>query len=139
MPLMVSLAEQPPEGFGPALQEGGTVRGPRWRIAGGVPGRPGRVSITDGNSIPRSVVPISSLPIPRCGELRQRNGRLHADCPFLGGVTRPRGSVWRLPAGVLRLLLPSIGSAARAGVVRLPDRERGLVVTGSALAVNVRL
>ena len=42
-------------GNGPALQGG--CQDPRWRIAEEGPGETGPVSITDGNSIPRSVVP----------------------------------------------------------------------------------
>ena len=58
MPLMmVSLTEQPPQEMG--RDKGGTVR-PRWRIASGGPAETGPVSITDGNSIPSSVVPIYS-------------------------------------------------------------------------------
>jgi hypothetical protein len=42
------------------LRYKGTVRGPRWRIAGEGPGETGPVSITDGNAIPRSVIPFCS-------------------------------------------------------------------------------
>jgi hypothetical protein len=56
-PTMVSLADPPPGGMG--LRYKGAYQGPRWRIAVARETRP--VSITDGNSIPRSVIPITPI------------------------------------------------------------------------------
>jgi hypothetical protein len=57
-PTMVSLANQPPGGM--SLRYKGAYQGPRWRSA--VEAREtGPVSITDGNSIPRSVIPITPI------------------------------------------------------------------------------
>ena len=71
-------------GNGPALQGG--CQDPRWRIAEEGPGETGPVSITDGNSIPRSAIPFYS---------HNAEYLLRVDDEFAGGWVAQICHFWR--------------------------------------------
>ena len=123
-------------GNGPALQGG--CQDPRWRIAEEGPGETGPVSITDGNSIPRSAIPFYShnaesarvVTVPKAEPMARRLSC--SACPATavqGFPARPA------PAQTARFARTGYERLSGCGGVAAASRESGSLVLCDILVV----